>query len=191
MKEQKFSYDFKITVDTSIEDVLRLDKEGASLFFESKPGRFLDMQDGYKQLSESNKRSYETASASNRVECERETKNLKPSPVSISGRFMRATDKLTVKNKQKGRHYAAKRPDELPQFEDMGYSRLTPDMPEKTYNPRNVVGKAGEEELVWMYTDEENYQAYLKDVEEKSKRQARAPLDAAQKVFEEEGGAVK
>ena len=170
----------EITIDNKIDDVLKLDKEGEAFSFSSEVGKFLEIDKKYLNLlSEKTLQAYRLAKHDHLEECKVKLNDLAPSNVSIGTKFMLASDKLKVVGMPSHLHAVWKRPDELPYFEDIGYKVWEKGDPGKPFN-NGRIGKAGDFELVLMWTTKENHMLWVKDVENKSKAMSGLPVKNSQ-----------
>lgn len=187
--------DNKVKVETGLQttaDILQLDKDGKFLFFESAPGKFVELdRSTINKLSERNKISYLSALGSNRLE--RESVKTPQTPnLSVRPAIVMAGMKLEVTGKNPAWHYVWKRPDELHTATAEGYWEVDNSGGEKSFfkdfTGRHVVGKEGHEDLILMATTQENYKARLRAISEKSRRFDVANTEGAKEALERLGG---
>jgi hypothetical protein len=179
-----------ISLDNTPEEVLSLDLEGHTLFFEDEVGRFLDLEETiFQQLSRENKNRYLVSQGMNarlvRAQARPDlqaTPGLKVTPGKspVEKRRNTATARLHVEGVP-GTHYAWPLASEVEEFEQEGY-RVTTDPRVKTYggdvgSTRRVV-KNGEVEHVLMEIPEPSFQAGLKRDSEISRKRVKGTEEA-------------
>jgi hypothetical protein len=164
-----------ITIDTKLSDVIKYDREGIQMIFESTPGKFLELGDEIvKALSSQARMNYLVSYGLMRKE--RDTLTSTPQ-VTVRGRFAKAADRLAVDAPpewSKKWHTCWKRPDQLHAALGMGYTYVTRDDPISGFmtDPAGhyIVGVAGAEELVLLKIPRETYEAMQKANRDESKR---------------------
>ena len=192
----------EITLDTSDKDVLDYDKKGKTLHFNSDIGRFKALRDVVLQnLSKRVRQDYFLAFDEHQQNTKEALNpfrdlNLK---VTLPGGGT-ATSKLDVLNKQKGFHYAWRRPDERGVAE---YEGAVPVQKGELNREGKEIGvlsgtaltgssftikdSGGDEELVLYKIPTELYEAKLKEVGDKSRQRNGVVVDATKKEMENSG----
>jgi len=140
-----------VLLDTSIEEVLFLDDKGYELQWDAKEFAKLP-SDAVQKLSAANKDRYMIAFGTFRLN--EEQKSAAPTEgLKIMGKYASPTAKLEIFNRKPDRHYTWKRPDEILQFKNMGFS-VENDPSLETFHKESsgirTVGVGGDTELVLM-----------------------------------------
>jgi acylphosphatase len=186
----------KISLDTTMEDVVRFDSEGLKLFFESTPGRFKELtEEDVRKLSARGKESYLQALMSyNREKAAKPTAGIQMQPeraMAQSRMAIDATPEFFAKY-----HPCWKRPDELQRAQLEGYSFATAQDGVKGFSSNSengsiTIGVAGNTELVLMKIPRETYEMRQRVITDKSKAAAKtaeavgaAEIDKVGKSFQ-------
>ena len=183
----------KITLDTSVEDIVRLDQEGRKLFFESDPGKFKELSEEIiKKLSAESKSSYLLA-----LLAHGRAVKTQPSPgLQIRPEFVMANERLgfeyTAEFLAKF-HPCLKRPDELSKAYREGYTHVTAADGVNGFGVNDekgniFVGVAGKVEQYLLKIPKDVYEARLKAVEERSRGFVGAVDEKARENLEKLGG---
>lgn len=184
-----------ISLDNKVEDVVELDQEN-ELFFESAPGKFLELPQGIiEKLSARSKSNYFAAFHSFKMESKREEVDpLEGIKVDLS--YAEAGKRIEVEASEgfkKKYHTCWKRPEQLQTCLSMGYSFVTGADGVKTYaydkkRDRHVVGVHGHEELYLMKIPQGAHMQMLREVERKSKHNNGVVEEAATEEMRQLGG---
>ena len=162
---------YTVSLDTTEEDVIKYDKSGAVLFFESEPGKFKKLPESVlTELSRKSLLSYIEAERSNKREGEKQAKAPTPG-FTVGGNLATAMDRLKIEQTPESKakwHVVWKRPDEAPYLLTQGYSYVTENDGVKTYSSilsgpgHYVVGAGGREELVLLKCSVELFKEILR-----------------------------
>jgi hypothetical protein len=171
-----------ISLDNSVEDAVKYDKDGLELSFDSTPGKFLELPDEVvKGLSVVNRTSYALSYLAHQTEVKQQ--DVQPTEdLSIYARYSTPIRRLEVRWESKERerefrkrwHLCWKRPDELQYCQSEGYSKVTKSdgVISFAYDEKrgiHVVGVAGQPELVLMKCPVEVYEGKLREAGKQSK----------------------
>ena len=171
---------YTVTLDNGVETVIRYDDEGYDLFFDSTPGKFLELsKEDVSKLSARNKSNYFTAFFSWKQE--EEQQKLNPiEGLEITQGFAPPKDRMNVKTPgpefDKKWHLCWKGPATLQYDLAQGYSFVTKEDGCQTFawdkkRDRHVVGALGHEELYLMKIRVEDYKKLVSRDEEASRIQ--------------------
>ena len=191
-----------ISLDNTPSEVISLEEEGVSLFFEDEPGRFLELEETVLQrLSKDNLLRYTVSSRAYEKQIRHKanpdlvaTTGLTVEPRKVVPPVLRhdsATARMHVEGKP-GMHYFWPLASEVGRFEQEG-AKVTTDPDVKTYgkevgSSRRIV-RFGEVEHVLMEVPETANQARLNAIGDKSKSRG-AKLEEATKVEILKGGGI-
>ena len=194
MKKDTVSEKVHISLDTSVQDVIRLDEAKAELVFDT--GRFLELpEDVIRGLGARNRGAYFTAFYEHSKAAKQE--DFAPTAgLSITPNYASATERINVDAPEEFRkkyHLCWKRPDQLPRAESEGYFVVKGSHGVKTFNydknrDCHVMGSVGHVEQILVACPAEVYQGILKAVEEKSAAQSGAIKDSAKQELKDLGG---
>lgn len=188
-----------IGVDKTFEEVLNYQSEGYSLFFDDTEGQFLTLDiEQRKQLNPYNSKKYEVAESI--VNKTLDLTSIKTSHMKFKPKasFSSATNRLDIKNKKPGMHYAWKRQDELQMCMHEGFE-ICQDSNIKTFGNFDEYGSSlegsthyvqanGEIELVLMEIPQEKADARRKAIEDLSKKRNAAVDETIKEELRQLGG---
>lgn len=183
-KSSKRSKKVYISVDNTIEDVVQSENEGASIYFESDLGKFMELpEEVVTSLSKGNQARYFTSYYLWRKALEMEKAPATPG-IQIDGRYARASARLEVGGRKPGMHYAwIDPPTGRVKERYEGYEFASDEnlqTVDKSASGIPVIhGRDGREELVLMVTSEENFEKSQRPAREKSKSRAAGEEDRA------------
>jgi len=192
-----------ISIDTSIQDIVKYQEEGCTLFFEDSKDKFKEFTDDeVKELNMYNRQKYNLAysivhNTLKLDEVKDQHKFFKP-----RAGFASATDRLEIRGGDPNMHRFWKRPDELQKVAYEG-GRVCKDPNVVTFGGVDMNGKSlsgssvhevsanGEVELVLCETSKESNDARTKAIEAKSQSRNAAVDEAARTEIAKLGGATK
>ncbi len=184
----------KVSLDTPTPEVVRLEKEGFSLFFEDEPGRFKELPSGVVgTLSSMNKSRYLVAKGAHaRLKDQKEHPERFVTPgITVSPRLASATGRLEVRGKKPGMAYCWKRTDELQQASYDGW-KVSADADLETFGGEvgssHLVAAGGNTELVLMEIPEETEKQMLAAPAIQSKARAEGVEKATIEDMKRSGG---
>lgn len=180
-----------ITIDTSAEDVLRLDNEGYQLLFSAEPGAIpvLD-EDQTRALGYDNRVNYGIALA-----LSKEAEKRKDQPKPVLGEIKAplaasAGRRLEVIGAPKGVHYCWKRTDELHEAGLAGYTFAGDEV--QTYATRvgttHRISALGNDEMILMKIPQERFEEIEREAGEKSRRLLESRSNVAKEEIARLGG---
>ncbi len=181
-----------VTIDFTPQEVLYYDSEGKDLFFDESPEKFLKLEEEvWKALRRDNQQRYLVTCALH-IDAKKRTE----SPdlfgsITVEDRGASATNRLKVRGKKKGLHYAWKRTDELRSAMYDGYKVARHDGLETFRGKGDQVHKVsagGQDEMVLMETSEKAAQAKLEEVGGKSRKRAEGAVTKAVEEMRKAGG---
>jgi len=199
-KEEKTSKKVFISIDNTIEDIIKYQSEGVEIFFKDDPEDFLPLsQEEISQLNSINRTRYTIAcgvryQTLNLSDLKDSKKFFKPRPG-----FASATQRLTIKGGRPDMHYAWKRPDELQQYAYEG-GRVCTDPNVRTFGGVDADGKTvrgsstktvsanGVDELILCEMPKERKEARDQAIAEKSIRRNKAVEATAMAELKAAGG---
>ena len=183
--------DLLVILDTSFDDVLRFDDGKGIVRFDAAPGRFKRLNDAQiDQLSAFTRGVYLDAERTHRRLLEKaDDPNLVTGGIT---QYARATDRLEIRNKQPGMHYAWRRPDEYRQATVYEGYKVVDDENLDTFvkGPTTVrtVGTHGNPELIAMAIPEAVYMERLKANETRSRERNQGAQAAGAAELARQGG---
>lgn len=195
-KEEKIT----ITLDNTIEDIVKYQEEGKEIFFEDDADTFIELSmEDQAKLNALNRTKYTLACGIryqklNLSGINDSKKIIKPRPG-----FASATARLEVRGKKPGKHYSWKRPDELQAAEHEG-TRVCRDPDVITFggvdeNGRSIHGSGvktvsanGVTELILCETPAEVHNARMESIAELSVRRNKAVDTTAKSQLSAAGG---
>jgi hypothetical protein len=177
----------EISLDNTVEDVVKWNKEGYRLRFNHE--RFLELpEETVRELFHENARDYFfSLGLWKKVEDQKKRgvrRDPKDPKIEILGGS--ASGRVQFKNKQPGMHYTAKRPDEIYEALDAGYVVCDSTDPvifgdRGAGGVKAIHGRKGEKELIALKISEDRYQAHLRAVGEESRRRIQGEGEAFKK----------
>lgn len=184
----------KVSLDIPTPEVLRLEKEGFTLFFDDEPGKFKELPSGVVEaLSSMNKSRYFVAlGAHERLRDQKEHPEKFVTPgITVSPRLASATGRLEVRGRKPGMAYCWKRTDELQQAAYDGW-KVSADANLKTFGGEvgssHQVAAGGNTELVLMEIPEETEKQMLAAPAKQSKARAEGVEKATMEDMKRSGG---
>lgn len=180
-----------ITLDTSVEDVIRLDSEGYQLLFSAEPGNLpvLD-EDQTRELGYENRVSYGIALALSK-EAEKKKDQPKPSFDEIKAPLAASAGRrLEVIGAPKGWHYCWKRTDEIHEAGLAGYTLAGDEV--QTYATRvgtsHRISALGRDELILMKIPQEQFEKIEREAGERSRQIIESRSNVAREEIARLGG---
>ena len=203
VKTSKISKDIFISIDNTLEDIVKYQDEGSTLFFKDSKDEFKELSDvDVRELNAHNKQKYNLAKSIryNTLRLD-EVKDANKFFVPRTG-FASATDRLEIRGGDPSMHQFWKRPDELQKVIYEG-GRVCKDPNVVTFggtdtNGRSLSGSSthtveanGEVELVLCETSKESNNARTRAIEAKSQNRNKAVDEAVKTEIAKLGGTAK
>lgn len=156
-----------VSLDNSVEQVLKWDREGYRLIFAVEKGAFLDLDEvDMRALGKVNRMAYGFSKEMFETAAYEDPMIDLMQDFSIGFNSGTASDRLKIKNKDPNFTYYWPRPEDVGKYQDMGYA-VVQGSNEKTMRTRgrgiHYIGKKGEEELILMKTPNKNAEKIKKE----------------------------
>lgn len=149
----------KISIDTSIEDMLKYDETGEMLIFDSSPERFADFpKEVVDELSKPNRVRFYMARQSWELE-KKEAENGSDwkNDVVIQEQYASPTERMEVKNADPNMSYYLATPQKMHKHAALGYEKVPASSSASIgLSGSNTMGTLGNTEYVLMQTTKEN-----------------------------------
>jgi len=158
VNEQKGKVMSNISIDTSMEDMLKYDESGELLVFDSTPGRFMDMpKEIIDELSKANRVRYYMAKRSWELEKkEAENDDGWKNDIVIQEQYASPTERMSIKGADPNLSYYLATPEKMHKHAAKGYSKVAPGAASIGLSGSNTMGTLGNTEYVLMQTTKEN-----------------------------------